>query len=87
MYNFVQIRVELWGARGSNPMLQAVAPSLTLKTNKRASERVYGVWKNNIKLKPNKLYAVARSYPIERVVSKATPYLKLTSERASEQKG
>ena len=46
--------------------------------------RIYGVWKDNIKLKPNKLYAVARSYPIERVVSKATPYLKLTSERASE---
>tara|TARA_R100000697_G_scaffold48781_1_gene62064 strand:- start:181 stop:342 length:162 start_codon:yes stop_codon:yes gene_type:complete len=44
--------------------------------------RIYGVWKNNIKLKPNKLYAVARSYPIERVVSKATPYLKLTSEQA-----
>ncbi len=39
MFNFVRIRVELWGARGSNPMLQAVAPSLTLKTNKRASER------------------------------------------------
>tara|TARA_B100000900_G_scaffold403026_1_gene409582 strand:- start:675 stop:860 length:186 start_codon:yes stop_codon:yes gene_type:complete len=56
--------------------------------------RIYGVWKNNIKLKPNKLYAVARSYPIERVVSKATPYLKLTSDKlkrqaqaTSEQKG
>ena len=39
MFNFVRIRVKLWGARGSNPMLQAVAPSLTLKTNKRASRR------------------------------------------------
>ena len=85
MFNFVRIRVKLWGARGSNPMLQAVAPSLTLKTNKRASERIYGVWKNNIKLKPNKLYAVARSYPIERVVSKATPYLKLTSDKLKRQ--
>ena len=47
--------------------------------------RIYGVWKNNIKLKPNKLYAVARSYPIERVVSKATPYLKLTSDKLKRQ--
>ena len=39
MFNFVRIRVKLWGARGSNPMLHAVAPSLTLKTNKRASRR------------------------------------------------
>ena len=38
MFNFVQIRVKLWGARGSNPMLQAVAPSLTLKTNKRQAQ-------------------------------------------------
>ena len=78
MFNFVRIR----GLIGDALKVFRYSVVRPFKTNKRASERIYGVWKNNIKLKPNKLYAVARSYPIERVVSKATPYLKLTSEQA-----
>ena len=38
MFNFVRIGVKLRGARGLNPMLQAVAPNLTLKTNKRQAQ-------------------------------------------------